>query len=165
MDEEILKKSDDVSYASHQKWGGTYLIVADESEEFSVALKYATQMANRNKCRVGVLRVLETQDFMHWGNVEKRMRNEQREQAEKMLNRACFLIHEFGGKLPTVYMEKGPRIDALTRAIEGDSSISMLILAGRTHGTSPGPLVSHFTGKGLGRLRVPVLVVPDHYDI
>lgn len=165
MNNTALNQPDDLSFASHQKWGGTYLVVADESEEFRVALKYGAQMANANKCRLGVLYILEGQDFIHWGNVEKRMRDEQREQAEKVLSQACFDISEYGGKIPTLYLEEGNRFEALTAAIENDHHISMLILGGGTQGSGPGPLVSHFTGKGLGRLRVPVLVVPDHYDL
>lgn len=153
------------SFAQHQRWGGTYLVVADESEEFQIALRYATRMANANKCRLGIVYVMESQGFTHWGNIEKRIHDEQRQQAERVLNEACFEISERGGEIPALYLEEGGRIEALSNAIENDPGVSMLILAGGTQGSGPGPLVSYFTGKGLSKLRVPVIVVPDHLGL
>jgi hypothetical protein len=40
----------------------------------------------------------------------------------------------------------------------------LLVLGGGTQANGPGALVAYFTGKGLGKLRVPVLVVPGHLD-
>jgi len=37
-----------------------------------------------------------------------------------------------------------------------------LILGGHVEGSHPGPLVSYIMGKGLGRLRVPVVLIPGH---
>jgi len=160
----IIQPKDD-RFACHQRWGGTYLVVADGSEEFQIALQYAARMGNANKCRIGIFYVMESQGFTHWGNVEKRMRDEQREEAEKMINEACFHLSELSEAVPVVYLEEGGRIDALTEAITKDENISMLILAGGTQGSGPGPLVSYFTGKGLSKLRVPVMVVPDHLGL
>jgi len=165
MTNTALNQPQNDSFAEHQRWGGTYLVVADESEEFRIALRYAVRMANANKCRVGIVYVMQCQGFMHWGNVEKRVLEEQRQLAETVLNEACFEVSERGGQIPALYLEDGGRIDTLTNAIENDPNISMLILGGGTKGSGPGPLVSHFTGKGLSRLRVPVMVVPDHFDL
>jgi nucleotide-binding universal stress UspA family protein len=153
------------TFVEHQRWGGTYLVVADESEEFPVALQYAVKMANTNKCRVGILYVMESQGFQHWGNVEKRMRDEQRAQAEEIVNRACIDIQDMEGNIPSIYIEEGARADALASAIERDPNVSMLILAGGTQSGNPGPLVSYYTGKGLTRLRVPLMIVPDHLGL
>ena len=149
-------------FARHQKRGGTYLVVADETEEFQVALKYAAQMANANECRVGIFYVMEAQDFIHWGKIEERMRDEQREEAEKVMAEACAVLKTVTDTEPSLYLEEGARMDKLIEVIENDYNISMLILCGGTQGSSPGPLVTHFTGKGLPKLRVPVMIVPDH---
>jgi len=165
MTNTATNQPEDDSFAQHQRWGGTYLVVADESEEFHIALRYAARMANANKCRLGIVYVMENPGFTHWGNVEKRIQKEQRQQAEQVLNEACFEVQERGGQIPALYLEQGGRIDALSNAIENDTSISMLILGGGTQGSGPGMLVSHFTGKGLSKLRVPVMIVPDHFDL
>ena len=159
-----LQDTKDLSFAGHQRWGGTYLIVADGSEEFDVALCYAARMANANKCRVGVFYAIENQGFVHWGNIEKRMHDDQRNEAEKVVQAACIEIEDRGGAIPSIYIEEGSRLETLATVIENDDKISMLILAAGTNSNNPGPLVSYFTGKGLSRLRVPVMVVPEHLE-
>lgn len=150
--------------ARHQVKGGIYLVVADETDEFMRALEYAGQMAKVNKCHVGILNVIEDQAFLHWGNIEKRMRQEQREEAETLLWAGAHKLHELGCKMPAFFVEKGNRPDVLTRIIEENPNITILILGGSTRGKSPGPLVSLFAGKGLSRLNVPVMIVPEHLD-
>lgn len=142
---------------------GTCLVVADGSEEFKIALAYAGQMARANNSHVGILHVIEKNDFMHWGNIETRMRIERRKQAEDILNEACLTLEKTGCGMPSLYIEEDGRMDALVRVIEQDRGIKMLVLAGETQGGGPGPLVSYFTGKGFPKLRVPVMIVPDNY--
>ena len=148
--------------ARHLIAGGTYLVVADHSEEFCIALQYAAKLAKANGCHIGVLRILEDQGIQHWGNVEERMRQEQREEAEKMLWAISTQIEERGYAKPSFYIEEGSPREVLARVIEENKNISMLVLGAGTQGSGPGPLVSYFTGKGVARLRVPVLIVPDH---
>lgn len=142
--------------------GGTYLVVADRSEEFCIALQHAAALAKANGCHVGILVVLEDQGIQHWGGIEERMKHEQREDAERMLWSIATQIEERGYSMPAFYVEEGNPREVLARLIEDDPNISKLILGAGSQGNGPGPLVSYFTGKGLSRLRVPVLIVPEH---
>ena len=160
---EVAHKNTETSvYARHQTRGSVYLVVADNSDDFPIALKYAGKMAAANQCHVGILHVIEKQDFLHWGKIEERMRQEQREEAERTLREASMQLEEYTNSCPALYIGEGGRMETLIETIESDPNITMLILAGGTQGSNPGPLVSYFTGKGLSRLRVPVMVVPDH---
>lgn len=144
---------------------GVYLVVADETEEFPVALRYAARLAQANHGHVGILRIINIDDFQHWGNVEERMRKELREQAEKLLWSVAETANALNGTVPSVYLEEGDKFEVLVDVINGDPNIQMLILAGVSGGGSgPGPMVSHFSGKGLSRLRVPIVIVPSHLD-
>lgn len=151
--------------ARHQKSGGIYLTIVGKSEESYVALKYAGQMAKANNCQVGALRILEDQDFQHWGGIEERIRAEQHEEAEAMLADISKTLKTFCGLEALTYIEEGSRLKTLEKFINENPDITMLVLTGGTSGNGPGPLVSHFTSKGLERLHVPVLVVPDHLDM
>ena len=71
-------------------------------------------------------------------------------------------MNELTGRIPALYLLEGSRAETLVEVINEDEHIRMLALAGKTKGGGPGPLVSYFTGKGLSRMRVPVLIVPDH---
>ncbi|MCB9991243.1 MAG: universal stress protein [Rhodospirillales bacterium] len=144
--------------------GGVYLVVSDGSEEFQIALRYAARRAETARAHVGILHVINVDDFQHWGNVEAVMRKELREGAEKELWNTAKAVNDLNGQRPVLYMAEGNRTDVIIDTINEDDHIRMLILGGGTTGSGPGPLVQHFTGKGLAKLRVPVLVVPGHIE-
>jgi len=144
--------------------GGVYLVVADETDEFGVALRYAARMARANRGHLGILSILNIEDVQEWEKVEAMMRREMRQQAEKFIWSIARKVNELNDMVPALYVQEGPPDEVLINLINEDASIKMLILGGGTGGSGPGPLVSYFTGKGLGRLRVPVLVVPGHLD-
>lgn len=141
--------------------GGTYLVVADDTEEFRSALFYACIRARQNRARVGILHIGALEDFQQWGAVEERMKKELREQSEKYLWTVAKQANEINGTIPSLYIAQGEPSDALLETIAGDDHIVTLILGGKS-GSSPGPLVSYCIGKGLERLQVPVVVVPSH---
>lgn len=144
--------------------GLTYLVVADETDEFPVALRYAARLAGSNRGHLAILHVAEIEDFQNWGSVERMMRKELREKAEMFLWEVAKKVNDLGGMIPVLYVAEGARTDALLEIVNTDPDIGMLVLGGGTGSAGPGPLVSYFTGKGVGRLRVPVLVVPGNLD-
>lgn len=141
---------------------GTYLVVADGSAEFLVAELYAAMLAKSHGAHPAIVRVIEPQDFMHWGGIESKMKAEMRQEAERIVWDAARTMGEMTGVIPSIYIEEGDKIEVLSSIIAGDSNIKMLILAGDTTGSNPGPLTSYFTSKGLARLRIPVLIIPSH---
>lgn len=140
--------------------GGVYLLVADESEEFQMALKKASAMANQNRGHVAILYVMEEQDFLHWGMVEKRISSDLRAGAEKRVWEIASRLYEMSGQRPAIYIREGKTREAILSVLDSDPLIKMLVLGAGTQ--SSNPLVSFFTGKGLASLRVPLLVVPDN---
>lgn len=149
---------------SRRSDGGIYLVVADDSDEFGLALRYASRMASAHRGHVAVLYVIDVADFQHWNNVEEIIRTEMREKAEKELYAIAARVNEINGQFPSFYIREGNKADVLVDVINDDIGIRMLVLGGATQATGPGPLVSHFTGRGLSRLRVPVVVVPGHLE-
>lgn len=144
----------------------TYLIFADKSPEFPVALHYAARMAKAQGAHTAVIRVIEKQEFTHWGNIEERMREEQHKEAEQLVWTIARDIYEITGALSSIYIEEGDKYGALVSAIQNNPDIKMLILSADTEGPGPGPLISYFTGsKGLSQLHVPVLIIPSHISL
>lgn len=152
------------SKGSRRGDGGTYLIVADESDEFDVALRYAALAASHRRGHVGIVHILDIDDFQHWGTVESQMRKEMREQGEKFVWNVAKRINDMTGQTPSVYIEEGKRNDVLIDIINRDNMIVKLVLGVSAGAGGPGPMVSYFTGKGMNRLRVPVLLVPGHLE-
>lgn len=145
--------------------GGTYLIIADGSEESLIAAHYACRIADARRGYVAIAHITDLEDFVHWGKVEAMMRNDLRIQAEKEIwQMAKFINEEHPHIFPSFHIKEGTMIDEITNVIEEDKSIRALILAGSPNANNQGPLVNHFTGKGMNSLRVPVIIIPGHLD-
>lgn len=154
IDAEIIEKK-----PARRGDGGTYLVVADDSDEFKSALQYACRTVKNHRAHLGILLIIEDQDFQQWGAVEEKMKKEMREAGEKYLWTIAKTANDAGGIIPSLYFSEGDPGEALVKTIDADDNIVQLILGG-AEGHSPGPLVSFCTGKGLNRLKVPVVVVP-----
>ncbi len=141
--------------------GGAYLVVADDSDEFKVALRYACDAAKTRRAHVGILRILDDGEFQHWGAVEDKIKKELRLQAETYVWSVASMANAHHGTMPSFYFAEGEAGEALIRTIENDHYIVQLVLGGSSGG-HPGPLVSFCMGKGLDQLKVPVVVVPGH---
>lgn len=143
-----------------------YLLVADQTEEFEVALQYAIKMAKFHKAQLAVIHVMEKEDFQTWGEVQEHMHREYRQNAEALLRGVAEKVNAAIGSSPTLYLEEDGTVhDAVRGVIDRDTHISKLILAASTEVGNPGPLVAYFTGKGLLSLRVPVTLVPGNIQI
>ncbi|MFN4090987.1 MAG: universal stress protein [Alphaproteobacteria bacterium] len=141
-----------------------FLCVVDETEELHVALEFAALRAKRlPNTRVGIAYVIDAPaDFQHWAAVGDLMREEARDEAEQKLLRAATQVHRWSGKIPVVYVREGAVLDELFELIQEDHDVALLILGADVGPQGPGPLVSSLTGKQIGRLRVPLVIVPGN---
>ena len=137
-----------------------FLAVVDESPELQVALRYACLRAKKSGGRVALLYVIEPTEMQHWLTVEDLMREEQRSEAEQKVQKLARDVNALTGAMPILYIREGNRRDELMALIEEEPSISILVLAAGTGPEGPGPLITYFTGRGVGKLRIPVTVVP-----
>ena len=144
--------------------GGTYLIVADGSEEFSIAAHYAARIAVARRAAVAIAHIINLDDFVHWGKVEAMMRRDLRNQAEKEIWQVSKALNEEYAIYPSLYIREGQVAEKIIEIIEEDKTICGLILASSDNSSNPGPLISYFTGKGLNKLKIPMIIVPGHLD-
>ena len=146
--------------ASHVR---KFLVIADDSPEFSAALRYACARARATGGRVTLLRVLEPAVFEHWSGVREEMERQQRAEAESLLQKFAVQVSDATGHPPEfVVMESGDTRGAIRSLVLEDPDIKILVLAAATHGRGPGPLVSAVCKEGVnnhGR-KLPVTVVP-----
>ena len=139
-----------------------FLVVVDETEEMQVALRFACLRARRTGGRVALLYVIEPADFQHWRAVEELMREEARSEGEQLLQRLAAQVNELVGAIPILYVREGKVADELFKLLDEEPQISILVLGANTGSRGPGPLVSALTGKMVGKLRVPVTIVPGN---
>ncbi len=139
-----------------------FLVVVDETEEMKVALRFACLRARRTGGRVALLYVIEPAEFQHWMAVGDLMREEARSEGEQLLQRLAAQVNELVGTIPVLYVREGKVRDELFRLLDEEPRISVLVLGANTGSRGPGPLVSALTGKMIGKLRVPITVVPGN---
>lgn len=137
-----------------------FLVVVDESEEMRAALRFACLRARNSGGQVALLRVVEPAEFQHFAAIGDLMRAEARQDAEDLLHRLAAEVNECSGHLPVLYVREGHPRDELLRLIDEEQTISILVLGAAPGAGGPGPLVSALTAKFVGRLRVPVTIVP-----
>ena len=142
-----------------------FLVVADDSAELEVAMRYACRRARKTRGRVALLAVVEPGDYQHWMAVGDLMKEEARQAAEQMLQKLAERVNEWTGTMPILYVREGARGDELLQLIEEEPSISILVLGANPGPKGPGPLVSMLTGKMVGRLRVPITIVPGNLTL
>ena len=139
-----------------------FLVVVDDSEEMRVALRYAARRARHTGGRVALLYVIEPTELQQWMAVETLMREEQREQAEALLQKLSAQVLEMAGTMPILYIREGRRRDELLGLLDEEPGISILVLAASASSEGPGPLISAFAGKLNSRLRIPMTIVPGN---
>ena len=143
-----------------------FLVVVDETPECESALAFAASRAERTKGQLALLYVIEPgAEFQHWLGVEEIAREEGNSKA-----RAVFRL--FGRKLksmgfedlvPEEIIREGAKAEEITRLIEEDQDMGVLVLGASKDPSGPGPLVSTLAGGRLaGTFPVPITLVPGH---
>jgi hypothetical protein len=102
------------------------------------------------------------ENFQTWSNIEHQMKLELRRKAETEIWAVAKKAEELAEVIPVLYIREGNPTDVLVEMMNEDPAIKLLILGGNAEGTSPGPLVSYFSGKGLARLKIPLAIIPGN---
>jgi len=137
----------------------TYLVVIDETDEASIALRFAARRAAKTGGNVLILAVVEPVEFVAFGGVQATMESEAREHAEALVESAAGTIVAEAGITPSIVVRTGKAIDLVRELLAADPSIAALVLGAAASG-APGPLVAHFAGVEAGSMPCPVMIVP-----
>jgi nucleotide-binding universal stress UspA family protein len=140
-----------------------FLVIADDSKEFSAALRFACARARATGGRIAMVRVLEPPVFEQWSGVREEIERQQRAEAEALLQKLAAQVVEATGQPPEfILKESGDARGAIRQVVIDDPEIKILVLAAATSGRGPGPLVSAICKEGVihhGR-KLPVTIVP-----
>jgi nucleotide-binding universal stress UspA family protein len=142
-----------------------FLVVVDETQELKLALRYACIRARKTGGRVALLAVVEPAEAQDWMGVNELMREEARMAAEQTLQKLAADVQKTSNAMPILIVREGNRRDELLKLIEEEPSMSILVLGAATGAKGPGPLVSALTTKFVGKLRIPITLVPGNLSI
>ncbi|MCG8693770.1 MAG: universal stress protein [Minwuiales bacterium] len=137
-----------------------FLVVVDDTPESKVALRFASRRASRVGGGVALLHVVEPPDFQHWMGVGEMMREEAREEAERLLQGLAGQAYEDTEIRPELIIREGQKDEELLKLIEEDPGIRILVLGASPDKGGPGPLVTSLAGEMSGSFRIPITVVP-----
>ena len=139
-----------------------FLVVIDQSEEMRAALRFACRRARSTGGQVALLKVIEPAEHQQFAAIGNLMEAEARQEAEDLLQLLAGEVNACSGHVPVLYVREGDLRDQLIKLIDEEPAISILVLAADPGPRGPGPLVTALTGKYIGRLRVPLTVVPGN---
>ena len=140
----------------HQR---VFLVVVDSSPEMKVALRFACRRARATGGRLAMLYVTEPATA-EWLGVGEIMREERRAEAETRLQELAVDVREMSGDVPVLYVREGDPADELLRLLAEEPTISVLVLGADPGPKGPGPLITALSGRLIGKLHVPMTIVP-----
>ncbi|MDC0226557.1 universal stress protein, partial [Alphaproteobacteria bacterium] len=99
------------------------LVIADNSPEMNIALEYACARSKKTGRKIIIATFIEPLDVLTTQGVTEIMKNEAREEAEKILQSAATMVKESTGVMPTLYSREGEVISQLKKLIEEEENI------------------------------------------
>lgn len=138
-----------------------FLVIADDSQEFGAALRYAARRARSTGGRIALLKVLQPSTHDYFAGVREEIEAQLRQDGEALLQKLGAEAEERSGAKPEFLIEVGETREAIKKVASADPDIKILVLASAVGGRGPGPLVTALAKDGLyaGR-QLPVTVVP-----
>src|SRR3954468_10063145 len=107
-----------------------FLVVAGETAECQVALRFACRRARSTGGYVALLRVIEPAVFEHWSGVREEIARQQRQEAETTLQEHAAFVQAETGLPPEFLIVEGDSTRvALKQVLTDDPDIKILVLA------------------------------------
>ena len=140
------------------------LVIADGSPEMNVALEYACARSKKTGRKIIIATFIEPLDVLTTQGVTEIMKNEAREEAERILNSAASVVKESTGIIPILHTREGELIPELKKLIEEEEEIHVLVLAANANEKEkdPGPIIHSLVTKEISNFRIPVMIVPGN---
>ena len=142
------------------------LVIADDTQEMKIALEYACARSKKTGRKIIIVTFIEPLDVLTTQGVTEIMKNEAREEAEKLLHSAATTVKNSTGLMPIFYIREGEIITELKKLIEEEKNINVLVLAANSNeqGKNPGPIINALVTKEISSLRIPVMIVPGNFS-
>ena len=142
------------------------LVIADGSKEMEVALQYACSRSKKTNRKIIIATFIEPIDVLTTQGVTEIMRNEAREEAEKKLQNAAYIVKESTGIMPVLQIREGEIMKELKNLIDEEKNINVLVIAANVDekDNNPGPIINSLVSKELSNFRVPVMIVPGNFS-
>ena len=150
----MVKKQDSVSKKVN------YLICVNNDNYSEVALHFACSMAKQNDGSVIMLHVIEPADYQTIGSVAEKMREEQIQEAEKLMNKLALKVQKWSQITPVFIVKHGVIESEIISLIEEDRSINMLVVGTAADTSTKSKTLPPLVASLGSKLKIPMLIVP-----
>ena len=141
------------------------LVIADDSKEMDVALKYACARSKKTNRKIMIATFIEPLDVLTTQGVTEIMQNEAREEAEKNIQYAASIVQDSTGLMPVLQIREGEIMKELKNLIDEEKNINVLVIAANVdENDNPGHIIDALVSKELSNFRVPVMIVPGNFS-
>lgn len=137
-----------------------FLTVIDETPECRRAVAYASRRAKNTNGTLILLYVIDSSEFQHFLGVGDIMRAEAEEQARQTLSDISADVRKNLGIETEIIVCEGQKAAEISKLIDNDQDIAVLVLAAGSGAEGPGPLVQSIAAKG-SAFPIPVTIIPD----
>lgn len=139
-----------------------YVVCVDNSDVSRMALRFACIKARKRHIRLDILHVIPPSDVHAMGAVSEMIAQEQRQQAEEMLQAMAEEAFALMGEHPSLSIRTGKPSDEIITHMLDDPDANMLVL-GVTPGSKSGNrVISYLTSQAGEKLLVPMMLVPGN---
>ena len=123
-----------------------------------------TQPTKKTGRKIILAAFIEPLDVLTTQGVSEIMKNEAREEVEKILHSAATKVKESTGNIPVLYTREGDLITELKKLIEEEENINVLVLAASyKNKDNPNSIINALITKEINTLRIPTYLRWDHY--
>lgn len=110
-----------------------------------------------------MLALVPRQQFVAFSGVQATIEEEARARAEVLVTSLAGNVYSESGKMPAIAVRQGEGIKVVTDYLAEHPEVAALVLGAAAEG-SPGPLVTWFSGAGIGTLPCPLYIVPPSLE-
>ncbi len=142
------------------------LIIADNSPEMEIALEYACARSKKTSRKIIIATFIEPLDVLTTQGVTEIMKNEARDEAEKLLQKAANHVKEKTGEMPALTLREGETISELKKLIEEEENINVLVLAANSDpkNKDSNTIINSLLSQEITNMRVPIMIVPGNFS-
>ena len=142
------------------------LVIADDSNEMEIALEYACARSKKTSRKIIIATFIEPLDVLTTQGVTEIMKNEARETAELLLQKAASHVKDKTGEMPALAIREGETITELKKLIEEEKNINVLVLAANsdTKNKDSNTIINSLLSQEITNMRIPIMIVPGNFS-
>lgn len=142
------------------------LVIADNSDEMEIAIEYACARSKKTSRKIIIATFIEPLDVLTTQGVTEIMKNEARDSAELLLQKAASLVKDKTGEMPALTLKEGETIIELKKLINEEKNINVLVLAANSDpkNKESNVIINSLLSQEITNLRIPVMIVPGNFS-